>query len=79
MVIILLLLDWYNLPANPGTTGLELFSEFFPKTTEPGIAGVANDNTGKVVTLLGPLVATYDALGNRNKACTKFYLYRKSF
>ena len=66
----------YNLPANPGTPGLELFSDFFPRRTQPGIAGVAGDNTGKVVTLLGPLVATYDALGNRTSAANFTYTAR---
>ena len=66
----------YNLPANPGTPGLELFSDFFPRRTQPGIAGVAGDNTGKVVTLFGSLVATYDASGNRVSAATFTYTAR---
>ena len=66
----------YNLPANPGSQGLERFSNFFPSRTEPGISGVAGDNTGKVVTLFGPLVATYDALGNRTSAATFTYTAR---
>ena len=66
----------YNLPANPGSQGLERFSEFFPSRTEAGIEGVAGDSTGKVVTLLGPLVATYNALGNRISAGTFTYTAR---
>ena len=70
IAITLLLLD--SIFRQIRSQGLERFSNFFPSRTEPGIAGVAGDNTGKVVTLFGTLVATYDALG-MNEATTFTY------